>query len=149
MQQPCPEPQTFAPGRAYCSVFNVHSLLKSYHCPHIQPFALSPSPGYSQTPFLPRAVFPSHELQQLNGDIRRKAEEPEPSGLLPCGGWILPLGHNCPPPPPPTIFPSRHPSQSILSTVFLPTVRSFCQNNIFLRVNITFGGAGKGYSSGL
>lgn len=46
-----------------------------------------PPPVSSRKPSLPCAVFPSHELHQLNGDIRRKVEEPKPSGSSPLG-WL-------------------------------------------------------------
>lgn len=85
----------------------------------------SPPPLVSpQKPFPLWAVFPSHglsELQQLNGDIRRKVEEPKPSGSSPLG-WLAAAVWVATVSVPPT-FPSLPFLPSILSAGSVPSTR--------------------------
>lgn len=80
--------------------------------------ALFPPPPLllSKEPSLPSTVLSSHESQQLNGDIRRKVEEPKPSGSSPLGRLVtaLRIATVSPDLPSPPL-----PCQSILSAAVL------------------------------
>lgn len=88
MQQPRPEPQTFAAGRAYCSLFKVFTqptkgLSLSTHstlCP------LSPPPAPLRSlscPGLSSLPMSCCSSWMVTSGGRRKDEEPELLGLLP------------------------------------------------------------------
>lgn len=151
MQQPRPEPQTFAAGRAYCSLFKVFTqptkvLSLSMHStlwPRYPPPAPLRSPSCRGLSSRLMSCCSSWMVTS-GGRMRSQSSQGSSPVVAELRLWVIT-------PPRHTLQPSSlHviQVQSILSTVFLPTVRSFCQNNIFLRVNITFVGAGKGYSLG-
>ena len=92
-----------------------------FHCPYSPPFPdplrLSLPLPPLRSPPLPKqsSLLMDSELQQLNGDIRRKVEEPKPSGSSPPGWLATAFKAATVSPTPPLPFPSSLAVRSLSS----------------------------------